>query len=65
MADGLIRVSNLPDPIGEVLSMQVRPNGLTVGEKSVPLGVIGMIYESQYQMLPQMLLDYALRQEMP
>lgn len=47
MADGLIQVSNLPDPIGEVLSMQVRPNGLTVGEKRVPLGVIGMIYESR------------------
>ncbi|TAH72846.1 MAG: glutamate-5-semialdehyde dehydrogenase [Anaerolineaceae bacterium] len=47
MSDGLLEVSNLPDPIGEVLSMQVRPNGLVIGEKRVPLGVIGMIYESR------------------
>ena len=47
MADGLIEVSALPDPIGEVISMQLRPNGLTIGEKRVPLGVIGMIYESR------------------
>src|SRR5690554_7099897 len=40
MADGLIEVSALPDPIGEVISMQLRPNGLTIGEKRVPLGVI-------------------------
>lgn len=47
MSDGLIQISTLPDPIGEVLSMNVRPNGLTVGQKVVPLGVIGMIYESR------------------
>lgn len=47
MADGLLELVNLPDPIGEVLSMQVRPNGLIIGEKRVPLGVIGMIYESR------------------
>lgn len=47
MSDGLIEVSNLPDPIGEVLSMKTRPNGLVIGEKRVPLGVIGMIYESR------------------
>jgi len=47
MADGLLEVSALPDPIGEVLSMKVRPNGLVIGEKRVPLGVIGMIYESR------------------
>lgn len=47
MADGLMKITLLPDPIGEVLSMNVRPNGLTIGEKRVPLGVIGMIYESR------------------
>ncbi len=47
MSDGLLEVANLPDPIGEVLSMKNRPNGLVIGEKRVPLGVIGMIYESR------------------
>ncbi|MDF2539442.1 MAG: proA [Herbinix sp.] len=47
MADGLLEICALPDPIGEVLSMTVRPNGLTIGQKVVPLGVIGIIYESR------------------
>lgn len=47
MAKGLLQISALPDPIGEVLSMTVRPNGLTIGQKVVPLGVIGIIYESR------------------
>ncbi len=47
MADGLKDICALPDPIGEVLSMTVRPNGLTIGQKVVPLGVIGIIYESR------------------
>lgn len=47
MADGLTQICALPDPIGEVLSMTVRPNGLTIGQKVVPLGVIGIIYESR------------------
>lgn len=47
MADGLLSVAALDDPIGEVLSMKVRPNGLTIGQKRVPLGVIGIIYESR------------------
>lgn len=47
MAEGLLQVSALPDPVGEVLSMQVRPNGMVIGQKRVPLGVIGMIYESR------------------
>ncbi|NLO09240.1 MAG: glutamate-5-semialdehyde dehydrogenase, partial [Clostridiales bacterium] len=47
MSDGLIEVASLPDPIGEILSMKTRPNGLIIGEKRVPLGVIGMIYESR------------------
>lgn len=47
MAEGMIEICALPDPIGEVLSMNVRPNGLIIGEKRVPLGVIGIIYESR------------------
>lgn len=47
MADGLLEIVALNDPIGEVLSMNVRPNGLTIGQKVVPLGVIGIIYESR------------------
>lgn len=47
MADGLLEIVDFSDPIGEVLSMKVRPNGLNVGEKRVPLGVIGIIYESR------------------
>ncbi len=47
MADGLQQVISLSDPIGEVTSMTVRPNGLMIGAKRVPLGVIGIIYESR------------------
>ena len=47
MADGLMQVSRLDDPIGEVISMKKRPNGLMIGQKRVPLGVIGMIYEAR------------------
>lgn len=47
MADGLLQVVSLQDPIGEVTGMTVRPNGLTIGQKVVPLGVIGIIYESR------------------
>ncbi|MGF7143980.1 glutamate-5-semialdehyde dehydrogenase [Anaerotaenia torta] len=47
MADAILKVSELPDPIGEVHSMTVRPNGLMIGQKAVPLGVIGIIYESR------------------
>ncbi len=47
MADGLKQVASLDDPVGEVLSMKKRPNGLVIGEKRVPLGVIGIIYESR------------------
>lgn len=47
MAEGIRQVAALPDPIGEVLSMKQRPNGLTIGQKRVPLGVIGIIYESR------------------
>lgn len=47
MADGLLAVAALKDPVGEVVSMTNRPNGLMIGKKRVPLGVIGMIYESR------------------
>ena len=47
MVDGLHQICALQDPIGEVLSMTVRPNGLTIGQKVVPLGVVGIIYESR------------------
>ena len=47
MAQGLIEVAALPDPVGEVLKMWRRPNGMTVGKMRVPIGVIGIIYESR------------------
>ncbi len=47
MSEGLRQVAALPDPVGEVVSMKQRPNGLMIGWKKVPLGVIGMIYESR------------------
>lgn len=47
MAQGLIEVAALPDPVGEVLRMWQRPNGMTVGKMRVPIGVIGIIYESR------------------
>ena len=47
MANGLRQVISLPDPVGEVLGMWTRPNGLQIGQKRVPLGVIGIIYEAR------------------
>lgn len=47
MAEGLRQIAALEDPIGEVLSMRNRPNGLRIGKKRVPLGVVGIIYESR------------------
>lgn len=47
MADGLLSVAALDDPIGEVISMKNRPNGLTIGQKRVPMGVVGIIYEAR------------------
>jgi len=47
MADGLREVAALPDPVGEVLRMQRRPNGMQVGRMRVPIGLIGIIYESR------------------
>ena len=47
MAQGLKQIVGLDDPIGEVLGMKQRPNGLLIGRKRVPLGVVGIIYESR------------------
>ena len=47
MAKGLREVSRLPDPVGEIVKMWRRPNGLTVGRMRIPIGVIGIIYESR------------------
>ncbi len=47
IAEGLRQIASLDDPIGEVTSMKPRPNGLLIGQKRVPLGVVGIIYESR------------------
>jgi glutamate-5-semialdehyde dehydrogenase len=47
MAQGLREVAALPDPVGKVTSMWKRPNGLQVGRMRIPLGVVGIIYESR------------------
>lgn len=47
MAEGLLQIAAQEDPIGEVISMKPRPNGLLIGQKRVPLGVIGIIYEAR------------------
>ncbi len=47
MAEGLRVVKALPDPVGEVISQWKRPNGLMIGQQRVPLGVVGIIYESR------------------
>lgn len=47
MAEGLYQIVQLDDPIGEITSMKQRPNGLMIGKKKVPLGVIAIIYESR------------------
>jgi glutamate-5-semialdehyde dehydrogenase len=47
MAQGLVEIAALPDPVGEIIKMRQRPNGMTVGKMRVPIGVIGIIYESR------------------
>jgi glutamate-5-semialdehyde dehydrogenase len=47
MAEGLSEIAALEDPVGEILAMKKRPNGLVIGQKRVPMGVIGIIYESR------------------
>ena len=55
MKDGLLTVEKLDDPVGEIREMKTLPNGLKVGRKSVPLGVVGIIYESR----PNVTIDTA------
>ncbi len=47
MADGLHQVADLADPIGEITGLKTRPSGIEVGHMRVPLGVVGIIYESR------------------
>ncbi|WP_019227478.1 glutamate-5-semialdehyde dehydrogenase [Sedimentibacter sp. B4] len=47
IAEGVRQIAELEDPVGEIISMKKRPNGLLIGQKRVPLGVIGIIYESR------------------
>ncbi len=47
MANGLLQIAALEDPIGEIISMKNRPNGLAIGKMRVPMGVIGIIYEAR------------------
>lgn len=56
MADGCRHVASLPDPIGRVLSGEIRPNGLKIEKISVPLGVLAVIYESR----PNVTVDAAI-----
>lgn len=56
IAEGVVQVRDLPDPVGEVVSMWKRPNGLTIGQQRVPLGVIGIIYEAR----PNVTVDAAV-----
>ena len=47
MADGLMQIATLPDPVGEISGLKYRPSGIQVGQMRVPLGVVGIIYESR------------------
>jgi glutamate-5-semialdehyde dehydrogenase len=47
MADGLDAIAALPDPVGEIAELNFRPSGIQVGRMRVPLGVVGIIYESR------------------
>jgi glutamate-5-semialdehyde dehydrogenase len=47
MADGLRQVAALPDPVGEITDLKDRPTGIQVGRMRVPLGVVGIVYESR------------------
>ncbi|MGE0798162.1 MAG: glutamate-5-semialdehyde dehydrogenase [Lautropia sp.] len=55
MAEGLAEVVRLPDPIGEISELRLRPSGIQVGRMRVPLGVVGIIYESR----PNVTIDAA------
>jgi glutamate-5-semialdehyde dehydrogenase len=56
IAEGVRQVKALSDPIGEVIKMWKRPNGLTIGQKRVPMGVIAIIYEAR----PNVTVDAAV-----
>lgn len=56
IADGVLQVMALNDPIGEVIKMWTRPNGLNIGQKRVPMGVIAIIYEAR----PNVTVDAAV-----
>jgi glutamate-5-semialdehyde dehydrogenase len=47
MADGLLQIAQLPDPVGEIGGLKYLPSGIQVGQMRVPIGVIGIIYESR------------------
>lgn len=47
MIEGLLQIASLPDPVGEITDMNMRPTGIQVGKMRVPLGVIGIIYEAR------------------
>ena len=47
MAEGLEQIAALPDPVGEITDLKFRPTGIQVGRMRVPLGVVGIIYESR------------------
>lgn len=47
IADGLLQIARLPDPIGEISELKYQPSGIQVGRMRVPLGVVGIIYESR------------------
>lgn len=53
MAEGIDQIIALDDPVGEISDMKQRPNGLLIGKKRVPIGVVGIIYESR----PNVTLD--------
>jgi glutamate-5-semialdehyde dehydrogenase len=55
MAEGLEQIAALPDPVGEISEVKARPSGIQVGRMRVPLGVIGIIYESR----PNVTIDAA------
>src|SRR6516162_8336660 len=47
MAEGLEQIASLPDPVGEITDLKYRPSGIQVGRMRVPLGVVGIVYESR------------------
>ncbi|HWN31014.1 MAG TPA: aldehyde dehydrogenase family protein, partial [Burkholderiales bacterium] len=47
MAEGLLQIVQLPDPVGEISGLSYRPSGIRVGKMRVPLGVVGIIYEAR------------------